>query len=337
MYEEESQARRLRSSLMNFNRYKREISAAGAFLAILIVLAIVAPSFFSAGNLRDLLINNAPTLFVAVGMTMVILVGEIDISVGSQFAVCSVAAGFLAKTGMPMPVLFAAILLVGAAMGSLNGILVGWLRLPSIIVTLAMLVLWRDSLRWLTEGAWVQNLPGNFQWFGLSQRGGELTIVAITLIIFVAFAWTLRNVVAGRKIYAVGSDAEAARLAGISGPAVVLSVFALMGALTGIAALLNAVRFSEIPGNSGVGLELKAIAAVVVGGAAITGGRGTLFGTLIGVALLGTIGTALTFLGINPFWEKAIQGAIILIALVSDVALGRLEKNGRSNIAGAAA
>lgn len=322
---------------MNFSRYKREISAAGAFLAILIVLAIVAPSFFSAGNLRDLLINNAPTLLIAVGMTMVILVGEIDISVGSQFAVCSIAAGFLAKAGLPMPVLFVAILLVGATMGSLNGILVGWLRLPSIIVTLAMLVLWRDSLRWMTEGAWVQNLPENFQWFGLSQRGGELTIVAITLIIFVTFAWTLRNVVAGRKIYAVGSDAEAARLAGISGPTVVLAVFALMGALTGIAALLNAVRFSEIPGNSGVGLELKAIAAVVVGGAAITGGRGTLVGTLIGVALLGTIGTALTFLGINPFWEKAIQGAIILIALVSDVALGRLEKNGRSNIAGAAA
>lgn len=327
----------MRASRMNFNRYKREISAAGAFVAILIVLAIVAPSFFSAGNLRDLLINNAPTLLIAVGMTMVILVGEIDISVGSQFAVCSVVAGFLAKTGMPMPVLLIAILLVGAAMGSLNGFLVGWLRLPSIIVTLAMLVLWRDSLRWLTEGAWVQNLPGTFQWFGLSQRGGEMTIVATTLVIFIAFAWTLRNLVAGRKIYAVGSDAEAARLAGISGPAVVLSVFALMGALTGIAALLNAVRFSEIPGNSGVGLELKAIAAVVVGGAAITGGRGTLVGTLIGVALLGTIGTALTFLGINPFWEKAIQGAIILIALVSDVALGQLEKNGRSNIAGAAA
>ena len=322
---------------MNLGRYKREISAAGAFVAILVVLAIVAPSFFSAGNLRDLLINNAPTLLIAVGMTMVILVGEIDISVGSQFAVCSIAAGFLAKSGLPMPVLFVAILLVGAVMGSLNGVLVGWLRLPSIIVTLAMLVLWRDSLRWLTEGAWVQNLPANFQWFGLSQRGGELTIVAITLVIFVAFAWTLRNVVAGRKIYAVGSDAEAARLAGISGPTVVLTVFALMGALTGIASLLNAVRFSEIPGNSGVGLELKAIAAVVVGGAAITGGRGTLIGTLIGVALLGTIGTALTFLGINPFWEKAIQGAIILIALVSDVALGQLEKNGRSNIAGAAA
>jgi rhamnose transport system permease protein len=106
-----------------------------------------------------------------------------------------------------------------------------------------------------------------------------------------------------------------------------------MGGLVGVSALLNAIRFSAIPGNSGVGLELKAIAAVVVGGAAITGGRGTLIGTLIGVACSGPIGTALTFLGINPFWEKAIQGAIILAALASDVALGRLEKNGRSDLA----
>ena len=222
-------------------------------------------------------------------------------------------------------------------MGGLNGLLIGRLRLPSIIVTLAMLVLWRDALRWMTEGAWVQNLPANFQWFGLEQRPGELLIVALTLILFIGFAWVLRNMIAGRTVYAVGSDAEAARLAGISGPNVVFWVFAIMGALTGIAALLNAVRFSEIPGNSGVGLELKAIAAVVVGGTAISGGRGTLVGTLIGVALLGTIGTALTFVGINPFWEKAIQGAIILTALVSDVALGRLERNGKSSIAGPAA
>jgi rhamnose transport system permease protein len=147
----------------------------------------------------------------------------------------------------------------------------------------------------------------------------------------------MRNMIAGRRVYAVGSDAEAARLAGINAPNTVFWVFVIMGGLTGIAALLNAVRFSEIPGNSGVGLELKAIAAVVVGGAAISGGRGTLIGTLIGVALLGTIGTALTFVGVNPFWEKAIQGAIILAALVSDVALGRLEKNGKLNTAGAKA
>ena len=311
---------------MNFNRYKREISALIAYVVLLLAVAILAPSFFGAGNLRDLVINNAPILLIAIGMTLVILVGEIDISVGSQFAVASIAAGYLAKTGMPLPLLFVCLLLIGAAMGAVNGLLVGWLRLPSIIVTLAMLVAWRDALRWVTEGAWVQNLPGNFQWFGLGQTAGEILIVAITLIIFAVFACILRNVKIGRAVYAVGSDAEAARLAGINPPRVVFGVFAVMGALVGIAALLNAVRFTAIPGNAGIGLELKAVAAVVVGGAAITGGRGTLVGTLIGVALLGTIGTALTFLGINPFWEKAIQGAIILAALVSDVLLARFEK-----------
>jgi rhamnose transport system permease protein len=311
---------------MFFNRYKREISALIAYIVLLLAVAIIAPSFFGAGNLRDLIINNAPILLIAIGMTLVILVGEIDISVGSQFAVASIAAGYLAKTGMPLPVLFVCLLLIGALMGAVNGLLVGWLRLPSIIVTLAMLVAWRDLLRWTTEGAWVQNLPDNFQWFGLGQTSGEILIVAITLVIFAGFAWILKNVNVGRAIYAVGSDAEAARLAGIKPPSIVFGVFALMGALVGIAALLNAVRFSAIPGNAGIGLELKAVAAVVVGGAAITGGRGTLVGTLIGVALLGTIGTALTFLGINPFWEKAIQGAIILAALVSDVLLARFEK-----------
>ena len=311
---------------MILNRYKREISALVAYIVLLLAVAIVAPSFFGAGNLRDLLINNAPILLIAIGMTLVILVGEIDISVGSQFAICSIAAGYLAKTGMPMPALFVCLLMIGAVMGAINGLLVGWLRLPSIIVTLAMLVAWRDLLRWTTEGAWVQNLPDNFQWFGLGQTAGEILIVAITLSIFAAFAWILKNVNVGRAVYAVGSDSEAARLAGIRPPNVVFVVFTLMGALVGIAALLNAVRFTAIPGNAGIGFELKAVAAVVVGGAAITGGRGTLIGTLIGVALLGTIGTALTFLGINPFWEKAIQGAIILAALVSDVLLARFEK-----------
>lgn len=319
--------------MIKINRYTREVSAAIAFAVLIIAVGIAAPSFYNAGNLRDLIINNAPTLLVAIGMTLVILAGHIDISVGSQFAVCSVAAGFLAKTGMPLPLLFVCVLLTGAAIGALNGGLIGRLRLPSIIVTLAMLVIWRDALRWLTEGAWVQDLPVNFQWFGLGQRSGELLIVGISVVLFVLFAWSLRSLQLGRRVYAVGSDPEAARLAGINSPGVVFWAFVIMGSLTGVAALLNAVRFSEIPGNSGIGLEMKAIAAVVVGGTAISGGRGTLVGTLIGVALLGTIGTALTFAGINPFWEKAIQGAIILAALVSDVVLGRIEKHGKFDLA----
>jgi ribose/xylose/arabinose/galactoside ABC-type transport system permease subunit len=214
---------------------------------------------------------------------------------------------------------------LGAAMGAVNGILVGPLGLPSIIVTLAMLVAWRDGLRWITEGAWIQDLPAGFQWFGLGQSGGQWVIVGTAVSVLVAMAWMLRHLRLGRALYAVGSDAEAARLAGVEPARVVAGTFMMMGALTGLAALLNAVRFSSIPSNMGIGLELKAIAAVVVGGTAITGGRGRLIGTLVGAALLGTISTALVFAGVNPFWEKAIQGAIILGALASDTVLGRLE------------
>jgi rhamnose transport system permease protein len=309
---------------MNLRRYKLELAAAVAFAMLLVLVGIAAPSFFSAANLRDLAVNNASTLLIAIGMTMVILVGEIDISVGSQFAVCTVVAGELAKAGVSVGLLLPCLLVIGATMGAVNGLLVGWLRLPSIIVTLAMLVAWRDALRWVTGGRWVQNLPPNFQWFGLGQTLGQWLIVIIALAVLVGFSWVLRNLGAGRAIYAVGSDAEAARLAGIEPPRIIFAVFVLMGALVGLAAVLNAVRFSVVPSNAGLGLELKAVAAVVVGGTAISGGRGTLVGTLIGAALLGTIGTALTFAGINPFWEKAIQGAIILAALVSDVALDRL-------------
>jgi rhamnose transport system permease protein len=311
---------------MRLNRYKRELSAAIAYAVLLIVVAIIAPSFFTATNLRDLALNNAPVLLVSIGMTMVILVGQIDISVGSQFAVASVLAGVLAKAGVPILLLLPCLFLIGAVMGAVNGALVGWLRLPSIIVTLAMLVAWRDALRWTTGGEWVQDLPANFQWFGFGQSWGQWLIVIASVAVLILFTWILRNLAAGRAIYAVGSDAEAARLAGIEPTQVTFSVFVLMGALVGLAALLNAVRFSTVPSNAGMGLELKAVAAVVVGGTVITGGRGTLIGTFIGVALLGTIGPALTFVGINPFWEKAIQGAIILAALASDFLLGRVER-----------
>jgi rhamnose transport system permease protein len=312
--------------MFDLNQYKREVAAAIAYFALLILVTVVAPSFIQSTNLRDLAMNNASVLIVALGMTLVILVGEIDISVGSQFAVCTYLAGWLAKNGVPAALLLPVIPLVGAAMGAIGGALVARLRMPSIVVTLALMVAWRDGLRWITEGAWIQDLPKSFQWLGLPQSIGQILIVSIALAVLIAVGWTLANLAIGRSIYAVGSDAEAARLAGIDSQRVVFGAFAFLGMLVGLAAVLNAIRFSIVPSNAGMGLELKAIAAVVVGGTAITGGRGRVVGTLIGVALLGTIGTALTFMGINPFWEKAIQGAIILAALASDVALDRLQR-----------
>jgi rhamnose transport system permease protein len=295
---------------------------------VLLAVLVAAPSFFGASNLRDLALNNAPVLLVALGMTLVILVGEIDISVGSQFAVCSVAAGLLAKAGVPIALVPFVVIAIGAAMGSVNGFLVGTLGLPSIIVTLAMLVAWRDALRWGTEGAWVQDLPATFQWFGLVPGVAQALIVAVAVVVLAITGFALRNLAMGRNLYAVGSDEEAARLAGIEPRRVTFGVFTAMGAFVGLAAVLNAVRFNAVPSNAGIGLELQAVAAVVVGGTAITGGRGTALGTLIGVLLLGTIGTAMTYVGISPFWAKAIQGLIILMALVADAALARLERHG---------
>jgi rhamnose transport system permease protein len=309
-------------------RYKREASVAASYLVLVVLVAIIAPSFLQTANLRDLAMNNAAVLIVAVGMTLVILTGEIDISIGSQFAVCTYLAGSLAKAGLPPLMLLPVVVAAGALMGAVGGWFVARLKMPSIVVTLALMVAWRDGLRWVTEGTWVQDLPANFQWFGLGQTAGQIIVIVLALAVLASFGWALRNLAAGRAVYAVGSDAEAARLAGIHPQSVVLTTFVLMGALVGLAALLNAMRFSIVPSNAGIGLELKAIAAVVVGGTAITGGRGSILGTLIGVALLGTIGTALTFIGINPFWEKAIQGAIILAAVVSDVVVNRLAKPG---------
>ena len=291
---------------------------AGAIAALALVLAIVAPGYFSAENLRDLFLANLPVLLVAIGMTLVIVAGEIDISVGSVFAICAVAAGVLAKGGMPVWLAGAAACLLGALFGSINGALVAYAGIPSIVVTLATMVALRDGLRWTTEGAWVQDLPRAFQWIGLTQAEYPFVAAALTAWLTIAFAWGMRHVAAGRAIYATGSNPDAARLAGLDTAAVKCAVFAIVGTLTGLAAVLNAVRFNQIPSNAGIGLEMKVIASVVVGGASVAGGRGGVTGTVLGVILLATIGPALTFLGISAYWERAIQGAIILVAIAAE-------------------
>lgn len=303
---------------MNLNRYRRELSVLASFAALLALLAVVAPRFFRAEQLMATAVSNAPVLVAAIGMTMVILCRQIDISIGSQFGLCGVVAGLLAQSGVPIPLVVAGTLLFGASLGAANGWLVARVGLPSIVVTLATMVIGREGLRYARQGAFVRNLPDQFQWFGAGQAAGQWLILGSAAFVFVIFAWGLQNLSAGRSVYATGSDPEAARLAGIRPTWVVFGVFVLMGALTGLAALLSAVRFVDVDPNAGIGLELRVIAAVVVGGVTISGGRGNLIGGLIGVALLGTIAPALVFFGTEPQWEKAVQGLIILLAVASD-------------------
>ncbi|HEX8310907.1 MAG TPA: ABC transporter permease [Chthoniobacteraceae bacterium] len=299
------------------SRFSREWSVAIALGVLLLLMAIVAPAFFEPQPLLSRLAREAPTLVVACGMALVIICRQIDISVGSQFAVCSVSAGMLAAAGWPVPALLAVSIGVGALLGAINGVLVAGLRLPSIVVTLATLAIWREGLRWVQQGQFV-TLPDNLQWLGLSQGAGQLMLIACATLLVVLLAQGMKHLAAGRYLYAIGSDAEAARLAGLRPHLMTFLVFVLLGALTGLAAMMNVIQSPQVDPKSGTGLELKTIAAVVVGGVAISGGRGRLWGVLIGLLLLATINPALTYLRIEAYWERAIQGAIILLAVIAD-------------------
>lgn len=309
-----------------WRKYLREMSVAAVYVLLLIVLLIRAPRFFSTGEFREVLVGHAAILVAAVGMTLVILAREIDISIGSQLSICCIVAGMMSRAGWSMPAAALATLAVGVAMGMINGALVAGLNVPSIVATLATLVIWREGKKLWNQGEIIQNLHGDFQWFGLGQTSGKWVLVLVAMGIFVLFALAMRYSAAGRAIYAVGSDREAARLAGIRPRRVTFAVFAIMGGLTAVAALLTSIRLPTVRPNAGEdGYELTVIAAVVVGGVAISGGRGTLLGSLIGVALLGTIGSSLVFLDSSPYWEKAIQGGIILLAVASDALYRRAE------------
>jgi rhamnose transport system permease protein len=310
--------------------HRHETSIAITTLLLAIVLAYFAPGFFEPGNLLDLLMANEPVAIVAMGSLLVLLTGEIDVSSGSIFAVCSVLAGILAKMGTPLPAVVVLTIFAGVCAGAVNGVLVAYAAIPSIVVTLATMVVWRDGLRWLTQGAWVQGLPEGFQWLGTSASGYPGLVTTLLVLIAVTIAWALRRLHLGRAIYATGSNVEAARLAGIRTRVVKTAVFAAAGALTAAGAVLNAARFNQIPSNTGLGLELRVIAAVVVGGAAIAGGRGSVTGTLLGVALLGMLSPALTFLGASPYWEQALQGLILLTA----VAINTIPSVGRGSSLG---
>ncbi|MBS0664373.1 MAG: ABC transporter permease [Verrucomicrobia bacterium] len=298
-------------------RHARELGVTAVLLAILATLALVAPAFYQTAPLRSLLAREAPTLVVACGMALVIIGRQIDISVGSQFSVCSVAAGLLAAAGWPTALAVAAAVAIGALWGAINGALVAGLGLPSIVVTLATMVTLRQGLNLARQGEFV-NLPDQVQWLGLSQTAGQTLILLVAGAVLVGLAWALRSLAAGRHIYAVGSDAEAARLAGLRPRRVTFAVFLLLGALTGLAAAMNLIQSPQVQPLVGSGLELKVIAAVVIGGVAISGGRGQLWGVLAGLLLLAVISPALTHLRIEAYWEKAIQGAIILLAVVTE-------------------
>jgi rhamnose transport system permease protein len=298
-------------------KVSREVSVGVVLAGLLIAMAIFAPSFYQLKPLLSLAAREAPALIVTCGMALVIISRQIDISVGSQFAVCGVCAGLLFESNWPLKAVLPAAGLLGLLLGAFNGALTAGLRLPSIVVTLATMVTWREALRWQRQGQFV-NLPAQTQWFGLGQIQGQVVIILGACAALAALALGAKYLKAGRYVYALGSNHEAARLAGLRPGLMTFATFVLLGVLTGAASVLNAVQSPQVDPKAGTGLELKAIAGVVVGGVAISGGRGTLLGAALGLVLLACISPALTNLHLEAYWERAIQGAVILVAVIVD-------------------
>lgn len=298
-----------------------------AALALLItVTAILEPRFIEAGSLRNLALNASILAILAVGQTLVIVTRNIDLSTGSVLGLSAFLAGDLLQghPGMALPLIFLLGIALGAACGLFNGILVTWGQVPALVVTLGTLYAFRGLAFLWTDGRQVnaETLPDSFLDLGSESIAGVPILVLIAVVIVLGVGQWLRDYRPGRELYAIGSNPEGARLAGLRADRRVLTAFVLAGALSGLGGVLFAARFGTVDATAGVGYELTVIAAAVVGGVAIFGGTGTVYGAALGALLLGTITSSLIILRVEAFWQQAAIGALLLLAIALDRLLG---------------
>ncbi|WGF88333.1 ABC transporter permease [Marinivivus vitaminiproducens] len=292
------------------------LSIACFFLVVVLVFASITDAFLSQVNLLNLLRQAAPTLIVAVAMTLVITTGGIDLSVGSTLALTGALAATAIAAGIPWLLVLPAMLALGAAIGGLNGYFTAYAGIPAFIVTLASLSVVRGTALLLTQGYSIP-IPSDigFVWLGRGWLLG-LPVPAILAVLVVLAGWlVLTRTRYGRYVTGVGANAEAVRRAGVDVRRIVLSVYVLTGLAGAAAGLLIAARLGSGSSNQAVGFELEVIAAVVLGGTSLFGGRGTVLGTVLGALTIAVIGNGLILARISPFFTQIVTGAIILAAI----------------------
>lgn len=285
-------------------------------IVVSILMGFASDNFFSVSNILNVLRQVAVVAILAVGMTFVILTGGIDLSVGAVMALAgTLAAGLMVHFGLPGSVGLLAGIVVAIGLGLFNGLLVAWGRMPAIIVTLATMGIARGAGLIYSGGYPISGLPSWISWFGVG-RIGIIPVPVIAMLIIYVLAWLLlERTPFGRHVYAIGGNETAAKLSGVKTGRIKLAVYAISGLTSGLAAIILTGRLMSGQPNAGVGFELDAIAAVVLGGTAIAGGRGLIFGTLIGAVLLGILNNGLNLMGINPYLQDIIRGFIILLAI----------------------
>jgi ribose/xylose/arabinose/galactoside ABC-type transport system permease subunit len=292
--------------------------------ALIVVFSLISDKFLSGANFESIVLSVAVLGVIALAVNQVILCGEIDISTGSMMGLCAVAAGAVAISsgGLILPLL--AGIAVGALCGSVNGLLVTVGRIPSIIVTLGMLYALRGVILLVTGGTWITGLPDASRILGAGTVLGVGYPVIILFALFLVMELVSRHSTWGRNVFAVGGNRRAARFAGLPIDRTRFLAFALVGVFVGIASVIYMGRAGSVQTNTGVGLELQVVAAVVIGGTSISGGRGSALAALTGAVLIGVILNGLILLGVPGIWQQAVLGALILLAVATDVLRRRL-------------
>lgn len=303
---------------------KREYAVGGLLFLTLLLATVLNPTFLTPGNLSDMLVKVAPALILGSMMTLVILAREIDISVGSTMGLCAATLGIACspdRMGLPVPVGVALCLGVGLLTGLFNGLLVTLGRVPSIIVTLGTLTIVRGITEIAMGGKWIEHLPTALRAFGTGKAAGVPYSILCSIVFIAIGIWITRRTRFGQQVFALGSNPIAAKLRGVPVNWTTIGVFVLAGFAAAVAALFSSTQLQVIESGFGNGFELVVIASVIVGGTSIRGGRGTIIGTVLGAVLLGIISTVLIFLKLGDaatYWERAIQGGFILLAVLGD-------------------
>ena len=301
----------------------RETGILIALILVIVVATVSNPSFlFSGDGFRDLLLTPSLLLLVAVGQAVVIITRNVDLSVGSIVGLTAYLTGrlFIDFPGIPIIAVFVGGVVMGALLGLINGALVAYARVPALVITLGTMYIYRGiNVAWTgSDRINASDLPKDFRGLGTDRLLSIPILTIIAVVVLIVAAWYLRNLRSGRELYAIGSDPAAAHLYGLRVTRRIIAAFVVSGALSGLAGVLFAARYGTVSSSAGFGWELQAIGAAVIGGVAISGGVGTVWGAAIGAFLLLTINRALPILGIDDFWQRAVVGVLILGAIILD-------------------
>ncbi|WP_435742365.1 ABC transporter permease [Nocardioides sp. SYSU DS0663] len=310
-------------SLVSTLLHSRELAVALVLIAIIVFTTFQSSGFvFSSDGWRNLLVTPSLLLLLAVGQAVVIVTRNVDLSVGSILGLTAYLTGklFSENPNLPILVVFLAGIAVGCLLGLVNGVMVAFGKVPALVITLGTLYVYRGIfLTWAgSDRINASDMPGDFLALGTKTVLSIPVLTIIALAVLAAVGYYLHTARGGREFYAIGSDPEAAKLYGLPITRRVIAAFVLSGALAGLAGVVYAARYGTVSSGAGLGIEFQAVGAAVIGGVAIFGGSGTVWGAAIGAFLLVTINRALPIVGISDFWQRAVVGALIIAAIVLD-------------------